>query len=331
MKYRGFCITLVAMTTRVVTDELFQAVRSDNLQQVKQLLQDNPDLDVNQADETSMHILQYVCYLGFTQLAIYLIDNCPTIKLNLQNSSGWSPLMYACYKGNDDVVATLLSQPSIDVNISSQDDGATPLNIACFWGNVQCVRLLLEDRRTDVSKADKDGSTGLHAAASQGHLEVTKYYLATVDINSVSWGQPGCSKTGVIEAAKKYFWNSYPKPAEPPESLLAAYKADPATVRQRLRQQLGLTDQLAADVFALIIFLCDDLLVVRQSPIVDDEVTTNRRVTSTKRLFNIVAKLPMEIQMIICYRIDGSSKCNIKTVKSEAAFRSLARSLSIRT
>ena len=41
----------------------------------------------------------------------------------------------------------------------------------------------------------------------------------------------------------------------------------------------------------------------------------------------IAAKLPMELQMILCHRAVGSMKQNILRKDSEAAFKSLARIL----
>ena len=49
-------------------------------------------------------------------------------------------------------------------------------------------------------------------------------------------------------------------------SLLERFIADPAQTRHEVRVKLGVLDELAAEVFALTIFLCDDLLHLKPSP-----------------------------------------------------------------
>jgi len=42
------------------------------------------------------------------------------------------------------------------------------------------------------------------------------------------------------------------------------------------------------------------------------------------RFFDIIKRLPMELQMMLCHRAVGSTKQNILHKDSEAAFKSLA-------
>jgi hypothetical protein len=77
---------------------------------------------------------------------------------------------------------------------------------------------------------------------------------------------------------------------------------------------------IVADLFAVIVFLCDDFLKAKS--------WTGRLLslgTDAIRFFSMVQKLPMELQMVLCYRAYGSSKEYILSKKSEAAFISLAR------
>ena len=98
--------------------------------------------------------------------------------------------------------------------------------------------------------------------------------------------------------------------------------ANPVLTRYELRVKLGVLDALAAEVFALTIFLCDDLLQLK--PAIDDD--TPNPVSATTRFFVIASKLPMELQMILCHRVVGS-KQNILRKDSEAAFKSLVKIL----
>ena len=87
--------------------------------------------------------------------------------------------------------------------------------------------------------------------------------------------------------------------------------------------KFGVLDKLAAEVFALTVFLCDDLLQLTPAP-----VTSSNPATAVTRFFTIISKLPMELQMVLCHRVVGSTKQNILHNDSELAFKSLARIVS---
>jgi len=97
--------------------------------------------------------------------------------------------------------------------------------------------------------------------------------------------------------------------------------ANPTQIRHELRMKLGALDELAAEVFALTVFLCDELLLLKPAP------THNFAAGAATRFFAIASQLPMELQMILCHRAVGSMKQNILQKDSEAAFKSLAKTL----
>ena len=79
---------------------------------------------------------------------------------------------------------------------------------------------------------------------------------------------------------------------------------------------------LAAEIFALTVFFCDGLLQLK--PVLPNQVAAG----GASRFCIVASKLPMELQMILCRRVVGSTKQNIEPTDSDAAFRSLARILS---
>ena len=85
--------------------------------------------------------------------------------------------------------------------------------------------------------------------------------------------------------------------------------------------KLGVLAALAAEVFALTVFLCDDLLQLNPA------LVTTTAATDAARFFTIASKLPIELQMVLCRRAVGSMMQNILRKDSEAAFKSLARIL----
>ena len=111
-------------------------------------------------------------------------------------------------------------------------------------------------------------------------------------------------------------------------SLLERFLVNPSQTRHEVRLRLGVLDALAAEVFALTVFLCEDILQLKLP-------ARGRRARSTSvaaiaaatRFFNIASKLPMELQMILCHRTAGSMNQSILHNNSEVAFKSLAEVL----
>ena len=105
-------------------------------------------------------------------------------------------------------------------------------------------------------------------------------------------------------------------------SLLERFIANPAQTRHEVRVKHGMLDALTAEVFALTVFLCDNLLQFKPASHPAAAATA-----AAIRFFAIASKLPMELQMLLCHRAVGSMKQNILRQDSEAAFKSLARIL----
>jgi len=50
-------------------------------------------------------------------------------------------------------------------------------------------------------------------------------------------------------------------------ALLERFRANPSQTRHALRVKLGVLDEMAAKIFALTVFLCDDLLQLKPAPL----------------------------------------------------------------
>ena len=104
-------------------------------------------------------------------------------------------------------------------------------------------------------------------------------------------------------------------------SLLGRFVANPSLTRHELRVKLEFPDALAAaEVFALTVFMCDDLLQLKR-----DRAMTSPPSFATDcaaiRFFGIIEKLPMELQIIFCHRAVDSANDNILSKDSEIAFQ----------
>jgi len=98
-------------------------------------------------------------------------------------------------------------------------------------------------------------------------------------------------------------------------SLLERFESDATQTRHGVRVELGWYDEVAAEMFALVVFVSDGLLRI-------NDTTTP---SPAARFFKIAGRLPLELQMIMCFRQVGSDKEIIPGKESEVAFRELAR------
>jgi len=250
-----------------------------------------------------------------------ILKDHPGVDVNWKDQ-GWSALHWASRNGLTETVQVLLAHPAIKVNVLTIDK-TTPFLLACANDKVEVVRLLLKDRRVDITLGDCNGCTALWWAAFFGRLGVIEWLMASgrdlgdLNKNIKYWGDDGkeysaidiASNMGKTEVA----------------SLLEKCIANPTQTRQEVRAKLGLLDGLAAEVFALTVFLCDGLLQLKRDRSIPKN-STMKEIPAT-RFFVIVFQLPMELQMVLCRRAVGSMKENILHEDSEAAFKSLAEIL----
>ena len=165
-----------------------------------------------------------------------------------------------------------------------------------------------------MSQGDNDGCNPLWYASRYGKHEVIEWLIASGrdlgDIENkkgIHWGDDRHYTTLEIARENK----------SEVGSLLERFIANPTQTRYEVRVKLGVLDALAAELYAVTVFLCDDLLQLKPA-----FYTT---ASAAVRFFSIVSKLPMELQMVLCHRAVGSKKQNILHNDSEAAFKDLAR------
>jgi len=158
-----------------------------------------------------------------------------------------------------------------------------------------------------VNEPDNVGFAPLWYAAWNGHLDVVKWWIASG--REMDLGTPGDFDTDAIIVAKNHGKTEV-------VTLLERFKENPET-RHAVRVELGCLDELAAEVFALVVFVSDGLLQIKD--------TTPP--SPAARFFSIARRLPLELQVILCFRQVGSDKEIISGRKSEVAFKELARRL----
>ena len=244
---------------------------------------------------------------GKVDEAVEILRTNPTVDVNWKNQGqeNWAALHYACQTNRVSLVALLLAHPCVDVNLENDHRG-TPFCYACTNGNTACVRLLPKDPRVIVREMADYGETTLRLTAFYGELDVLKWWIASG--REVDLGEPGNDRTDAIDSAEKENRTDV-------VTLLKRFKEDPGNIRSELRVELGWYDELAAELFALIVFVSDGLLQTGK------EVQVH---TPAARFFAIANRLPLELQMVLCRVAAGRPQGNILTKHREPAFKFLA-------
>jgi len=231
----------------------------------------------------------------------------PAINVNWRNllRGQWTFLNTTCAFGHDTITAMLLAYPAIDVNLKTQH-GYTPFMSACYNGQTRCARLLLKDSRIrDFNEARDDGYTPLQWMAYEGYPDIIEWWIASG--REMDLGQQGNDKVDAVAIARRYQAGI--------AALLQRFKENPAETRHEVRLRLGWYEEAAAEVLALLVFVSDGLLRTRDGDGAD---------TPAARFFRIAQQLPLELQMVLGYRVVGSAREIVQGKDCEAAFMNLA-------
>jgi ankyrin repeat protein len=186
----------------VVGGPIHEAARIGDLEKVRALIKENPDLifSTDSKGDTPLHwascnshkeVIEFLlankaninavdsggltplhCAVGGydrKDVAELLLAN--RADINAKNSIGWTPLHFAAAKGYKDVVALLITHQA-DVN-AKDNKGWTPLHDAAIAGYAEVAELLLANH-ADVNAVDNRGSTPLHEATTRGNRIVAE-------------------------------------------------------------------------------------------------------------------------------------------------------------
>jgi ankyrin repeat protein len=145
--------SLASCDSKLESDKINSAARNGDLEKVKALLVDNPEL-VFSADSN-----------GFTPLFVAVANHHKDIvkllldykaDVNARNINGGTPLYFTAFVG-DKAMAEFLLGNKADVN-ARDNAGNTPLVAAAVGGYKNLVELLL-DNKADINTRDNKGYT----------------------------------------------------------------------------------------------------------------------------------------------------------------------------
>ena len=142
--------------------------------------------DINVADNEGNTLLMKSVYLGYYDLADYILLN--NADISLSNNNGENALILSA---DYPYIINLILNNNIDNLDSADNKGKTALFHACEFGNLNSVKLLIKSG-SDINKRDIFGKTILMYAVESENLELIKYLIEDieVDINEKDdWGQ----------------------------------------------------------------------------------------------------------------------------------------------
>ena len=142
--------------------------------------------DINVADNEGNTLLMKSVYLGYYDLADYILLN--NADISLTNNNGENALILSA---DYPYIINLILNNNIDNLDSADNKGKTVLFHACEFGNLNSVKLLIKSG-SDINKRDIFGKTILMYAVESENLELIKYLIEDieVDINEKDdWGQ----------------------------------------------------------------------------------------------------------------------------------------------
>jgi ankyrin repeat protein len=173
-------VVALAWSSLAFCDYIFLAVDAGDLERVKALLKDNPDL-VFSKDSDGMTPLLKAAMNGNKDLVELLLDN--KADVNAKNDFGLTPLRFAATRGYKDVAELLLAKGA-DVN-AKDGRGETPLHGAAENArNLEIVKLLLANK-ADVNARDNYNGTPLHTAAYFRSTDIAELLIARgADVNA---------------------------------------------------------------------------------------------------------------------------------------------------
>uniref|UniRef100_A0A3B4GFH2 CASK interacting protein 1 n=1 Tax=Pundamilia nyererei TaxID=303518 RepID=A0A3B4GFH2_9CICH len=160
---------------------LHHAALNGNLELISLLLESQAAVDIR---DQKMRPLHYAAWQGKAEPMKMLLKSGSSV--NGQSDEGQIPLHLSAQHGHYDVSEMLLQHQSNPCIVDNA--GKTPLDLACEFGRVVQLLLssnmcaaLLEPKKGDTT--DPNGTSPLHLAAKNGHIDIILLIQAGIDIN----------------------------------------------------------------------------------------------------------------------------------------------------
>ena len=175
--------TAIATISTPLFEDLKQLISEGNLDEIKNLIDANPDL-LNKAQpftgETAFH---YAALKGNKEVVEYLIEE-KKVDITQTNTKSQTALHYAAANGHLEVVKYLIEEKGAFVN-QLDSFNRNSLYMAAEKGSLEVVKYLIDEKGADTNQADLAEMQPLYRAAENHHKDVVTYLIEKkgVDIN----------------------------------------------------------------------------------------------------------------------------------------------------
>ena len=189
-----------------ITDLMIASRFGDDAIQIRRLLVELPNNEINATTKNGKTALMLACYFGhksvvdaFIQVAILRRNYKKQINFEAVNGNGNSAFMIACMSGHPGIVLSLMNNATaLNLQIERKNiQGCTAFMLACAYGHTTVVQMFLEKAKTlniDLfNTTDRWGQNALKTALSNDHKSVVEM----LSLNT-PWGEDG--NTVLIEA-----------------------------------------------------------------------------------------------------------------------------------
>lgn len=172
---------------------LHQACMNNDINKVRQILQDAPDSKklLKEVDDDHRIPLHWAVSFQNVEIILYLLSLMKGMDIDdYKDESGWTSFHIAASIGNVDIVNALYDRDvKPDVNLQT-NQGVTALHMAVAKSHYEVVEFLL-DNKASVRIKDKKQQIPLHRAAAIGNLKLIEILCenqSPVDwIDSTGW------------------------------------------------------------------------------------------------------------------------------------------------
>jgi len=241
--------------------------------------------------------------------------NAAVPQEDLRNSAD-TPFRYALSTVNGEILRELIRAPDVRFDFTRRGDEGRP--VFPVYLDVPSWRLLLKDRRCAPAIAACERHNFLHDAICWGQENVVRLLLAYV---------PNMERCLNQSNAQGRDFSGKPRQVALFHSkgaiikLLDRLEQAPQLTAFRLRVEDGDTVSLAAEMFAVIVLVCDDYLTFRD--LAARSAALEDRLARWRRFLLTASALPMEVQMLLCRRAYGDGGSNLLSKDSELGFKNV--------
>jgi hypothetical protein len=242
-----------------------------------------------------------------------ILNEYPKLNVNCHDNFSITPLRNACAGESPEMIRLLLAHPNIDVNKTIKY-GWTPFMTAFNNKRLCAVKLMLRDPRVDPNRCNDWGLTSLCILVMNEYITIIKWWIAS---GRTMWlGNTSCDNTDAVYAAMNTGNFQI-------RDLLCGFTSDHHMTRHQVRVELGWYDEWAADIFALVTTY-DGRDIDPEAMYTMSLAEEPSNADKALHFFGIASKLPVELQMVLCYRASGSTRTNIPVAERERGFGDLA-------